>query len=122
MEDKINHPQHYEKHKFVLEPIDLIDCHPACIFNVVKYITRYQDKGSPLEDLKKARFYYDRSVDLWHSEFSLWVAGLMALCKSDVALLSGLGNNLKAGQPPFKAWLDLGERLKETIYEMEKEK
>jgi hypothetical protein len=30
--------------------------------NAVKYITRYQDKGRPLEDLRKARWYLDQLI------------------------------------------------------------
>lgn len=42
----------------VLEAWDL----PFQLANVVKYIARHRDKGSPLEDLKKARWYLDRYI------------------------------------------------------------
>jgi len=31
----------------------------ACIQNVLKYITRYRYKGTPIQDLEKARTYID---------------------------------------------------------------
>lgn len=32
--------------------------------NVLKYTTRFDKKGSPVEDLKKARFYLDKLIEL----------------------------------------------------------
>lgn len=64
MSDMINHPLHYTFSKY--EVIDVIeewklDYH---LGNVVKYIARSKHKGNELEDLKKARWYLDRKIDL----------------------------------------------------------
>lgn len=32
--------------------------------NVIKYVTRFDKKGSPMKDLKKARFYIDKLIEL----------------------------------------------------------
>lgn len=32
--------------------------------NVLKYVTRFDKKGSPMKDLKKARFYIDKLIEL----------------------------------------------------------
>lgn len=32
--------------------------------NVIKYVTRFDKKGSSLKDLKKARFYIDKLIEL----------------------------------------------------------
>jgi hypothetical protein len=56
------HPEHY---KGKVQPIDLIDAHELNfnIGNVIKYCTRYQRKGDPLSDLKKAQYYLQKEVD-----------------------------------------------------------
>ena len=32
--------------------------------NAIKYVTRYRDKGTPLKDLNKAKFYIDKLIEL----------------------------------------------------------
>ena len=32
--------------------------------NAIKYVTRYQDKGTPVKDLNKAKFYIDKLIAL----------------------------------------------------------
>ncbi len=62
MDEKIDHPPHYNFGKY--EPIDVIEDWDLGFHlgNTVKYIARHQHKGSPLEDLKKARWYLDRAI------------------------------------------------------------
>ena len=64
--DDVEHPRHYTDRS--IQPLAAIEdwdlCHHlAC---VVKYIARYDKKpsGDPLEDLRKARFYLDRKIEL----------------------------------------------------------
>jgi hypothetical protein len=51
-------PEHYAKG---IEPVKFIQSHDMgfCAGNVIKYVCRYKDKGTPLEDLNKARHYID---------------------------------------------------------------
>ena len=35
----------------------------ACILNVIKYVTRFHLKGTPMMDLKKARWYVDQLIE-----------------------------------------------------------
>ncbi|WP_306572610.1 DUF3310 domain-containing protein [Parasutterella excrementihominis] len=60
MADNVNHPRHYEKHKIVLEPIDIIEGLPFSTANVIKYTIRAHDKDNLLEDYRKAKWYYNR--------------------------------------------------------------
>ena len=69
MSDMIDHPKHYTKGS--LEVIDIIkaivetkeDTFQAyLVSNVVKYICRYEHKGSPVEDLRKAKWYLNRLI------------------------------------------------------------
>lgn len=65
--DPVNHPRHYTQGG--IECIDALDaavtgCPPdeaICVANVIKYIWRYTDK-TPVESLKKARWYLDRLI------------------------------------------------------------
>lgn len=67
MSDNVLHPQHYGGK---IETIDYIrDKLPAdgfrayCIGNVMKYISRYEKKGAPLEDLQKAQVYLGWAIE-----------------------------------------------------------
>lgn len=55
--------QHY--HKCKIEPIEYILANGLgfCEGNIVKYITRYKDKGKPLDDLRKIKVYVDYLID-----------------------------------------------------------
>lgn len=55
--DPVNHPSHYTSARFPFECIEITACMDFCTGNMVKYVWRHLDKGKPLEDLKKARFY-----------------------------------------------------------------
>ena len=56
--DMVNHPDHYTKG---IETIEYINswCMGYVVGNIIKYITRYPYKGTPLKDLEKARWYLD---------------------------------------------------------------
>jgi len=63
--DNVNHPSYYQSCTG-LEVIDVIesfdlDFHAG---NVVKYTLRAKKKGKYLEDLKKARWYLDRLIEI----------------------------------------------------------
>lgn len=61
--DMVNHPSHYTRKIEVLDFIEAYGLHHfAYLKDAVKYIARHQFKGSPLQDLKKARFYLDRHI------------------------------------------------------------
>ena len=66
MADLVNHPPHYTSGR--LEVIDFIEDQklPYHLGNVVKYVARAGKKkgADPVEDLKKARWYLDRYIDL----------------------------------------------------------
>lgn len=66
--DIINEPNHYHSNgidvigfaelQFTKE--QLIGFHRI---NVLKYVTRYDKKSNPLEDLQKAKFYLDKLIE-----------------------------------------------------------
>jgi hypothetical protein len=60
--DPVNHPAHYNVGG--VEVITAIEawCLGYCAGNAVKYLARYQFKGRPLEDVKKAQWYVNRLV------------------------------------------------------------
>lgn len=64
--DNVKHPAHYCGQ---IETIDFIKDKlgagfvPYCIGNVIKYVSRYDKKGKPVEDLEKAAVYLDWAIE-----------------------------------------------------------
>lgn len=58
----VNHPPHYKSHPSGIECIEVTEHMNFCLGNAVKYIWRCGEKGKPIEDLKKARWYLDREI------------------------------------------------------------
>jgi hypothetical protein len=60
--DLVNHPPHYKAGG--VDAIDFIEAKGLGyhLGNVVKYIARADLKGTPLQDLQKARWYLDREI------------------------------------------------------------
>lgn len=68
VKEAVNRPSHYDLGVgHALQVMDLVKAHTTGVFgfegfllgNVLKYVLRYQKKGQPLQDLKKARHYLD---------------------------------------------------------------
>lgn len=57
-QDTVNHPSHYTFGNYEVLPV-LQDWFPKdpLAWQVVKYMSRYKHKGTPLQDLQKAEFY-----------------------------------------------------------------
>jgi hypothetical protein len=63
MSDLINKPPHYLQGK--IECIDYIldQDFGYLAGQIIKYVTRYRHKGTPVADLKKAQFYLNRLIE-----------------------------------------------------------
>ena len=66
--DMVNHPPHYtHSTSEVYETIKVIEAwgldKDFCLGNVVKYISRWNKKGDPVENLKKAQWYLNRKIE-----------------------------------------------------------
>lgn len=66
--DNVNHPSHYETGKFecidvMVETQGVEAVKGFCIGNAFKYIYRHNNKNG-LEDVKKARWYLDKYIEL----------------------------------------------------------
>lgn len=61
--ENVNHPEHYSGDT-TYEAIKVIHAWGLGfdLGNVVKYICRWDKKGDPLENLRKARFYLDQKI------------------------------------------------------------
>ncbi|MBQ6552410.1 MAG: DUF3310 domain-containing protein [Clostridia bacterium] len=66
--DPVNHPSHYCDGG--IETIDFIEAKqlPYHLGNAVKYISRAGKKDDELQDLRKARWYLDRYIQLREHE------------------------------------------------------
>ena len=116
MTDIINHPQHYEKHKIVLEPIDIIESLPFSIANVLKYVIRAHDKGCLLDDLRKAKWYYNRvNLSFTHARLNELLAPLTVLRFSENETLRDFACQIFNGREPWQAWLTIGTDLNRSI-------
>lgn len=62
MNDPVNHPAHYINHPSGVECIQITEHMNFCLGNAVKYIWRADEKGSDIEDLKKAVWYIEREI------------------------------------------------------------
>lgn len=62
MTDNVNHPAHYISHPSGIECIEVTRWMNFCIGNAVKYLWRVDDKGDPIENLRKARQYIDFEI------------------------------------------------------------
>lgn len=60
-------PKHYDME---IQPIEYIIKNRLgfCEANIVKYVSRYEDKGG-LSDLRKARHYLDMLIDQWIEDY-----------------------------------------------------
>ena len=73
-EDVINHPSHYTQGD--IETIDAMvlmfgpnDVSKHCLMTCFKYLERYEHKGNPEQDLRKAKWYAEKSYMLkWDEE------------------------------------------------------
>ena len=62
MSDNVNHPKHYTAHPSGVECIDITEHLNFCIGNAMKYLWRVDDKGDPIENLQKAKWYIEREI------------------------------------------------------------
>lgn len=63
MTDNVNHPKHYTSHPAGIECIQVTEHMNFNLGNAVKYIWRCNEKGDPVENLKKAVWYLNREID-----------------------------------------------------------
>ena len=66
MSDQINNPEHYGGAENIYEAIKVIEAWDLdfCLGNVIKYIARAGKKGDAVQDLKKAKWYLDRKLEI----------------------------------------------------------
>ena len=66
MSDQINNPEHYGGAENIYEAIKVIEAWDLdfCLGNVIKYIARAGKKSDAVQDLKKAKWYLDRKLEI----------------------------------------------------------
>ena len=63
MNDPINHPKHYVSHASGIECIQITEHMSFNLGNAIKYLWRADEKGAPIDDLKKAAWYINREIE-----------------------------------------------------------
>ena len=64
--DMVNSPPHYaDKQVEVIDYIDdtVPDSYSYCFGNALKYLSRHMNKGKPVQDLEKCKWYIDRMIE-----------------------------------------------------------
>lgn len=61
--DSVHHPKHYTSDDCGVEAIEITSLLPACISNAVKYVWRCGKKDEDLQELKKALWYINYSIE-----------------------------------------------------------
>lgn len=115
--DPVNHPAHYAKNAIVIEPIIVLKHLPFSLGNCLKYVFRAKDKGNELEDLKKARFYFDIAEDLGEYE-ELEDYALILSCSMN-EMIQNLGDNLLGGDAE-ESFGSFGYEISSRIEALEK--
>tara|TARA_R100001443_G_scaffold30604_1_gene44373 strand:+ start:5515 stop:5757 length:243 start_codon:yes stop_codon:yes gene_type:complete len=70
MADNVNNPLHYNKGEietidYIVDVLGKYEAVSYCQGNVIKYTgSRLFNKGNPIEDAKKARWYLDKMIKL----------------------------------------------------------
>tara|TARA_X000001388_G_scaffold77075_1_gene76362 strand:- start:2408 stop:2650 length:243 start_codon:yes stop_codon:yes gene_type:complete len=70
MADNVNNPLHYNKGEietidYIIDVLGKYEAVSYCQGNVIKYTgSRLFNKGNPIEDAKKARWYLDKMIKL----------------------------------------------------------
>jgi hypothetical protein len=65
--DMVNHPPHYRGNGSGIECIDVAEHMSFVLGNALKYIWRYESRGSGEQDLRKAKWYLQRALGFGHS-------------------------------------------------------
>lgn len=60
--DMVNHPPHYRDNGSGVKCITVVEHMTFNLGNAVKYIWRHNEKGNPLQDLRKAQWYLAREI------------------------------------------------------------
>lgn len=60
--DMVNHPPHYNNHPSGIEAIEVTEFLGFCCGNAFKYLLRRNEKGTTVEDVKKAIWYIERAA------------------------------------------------------------
>lgn len=61
--DIVNRPKHYNSNPSGIECITVVEHMGFNIGNAIKYCWRADEKGDPIEDLRKAAWYINREIE-----------------------------------------------------------
>lgn len=87
--EPVKKAKHYESHESGVSCKELLDFLNCNVGLALKYVWRYQDKGTPLQDLQKARFYLRRHLrNPWAPVFVYVQAGNATFARSVESLMS----------------------------------
>lgn len=62
-QEMVDHPRHYNSNNSGVECIEVVEHMSFNVGNAVKYLWRADDKGDPIENLRKAEWYVKREIE-----------------------------------------------------------
>lgn len=77
MSNNIDHPTHYTSRNIGYECITIAKYQCFCTGNAIKYLWRYKDKGNPIEDLMKARWYARKAATKHEQTYTTSTCGII---------------------------------------------
>lgn len=77
MSNNIDHPTHYTSRNIGYECIAITKYQYFCAGNAIKYLWRYKDKGNPIEDLMKARWYARKAATRHEQTYTTSTCGII---------------------------------------------
>lgn len=63
VDDPVNHPRHYNNNPSGVECIQIVRHMSFNVGNAIKYLWRVNDKGDPIENLEKAKWYIEDEIN-----------------------------------------------------------
>ena len=119
MSDPVNHPKHYSVHPSGIEAIEICEHFSFTVGNALKYLWRAGEKGSRLEDLKKAIWYFERASENHESYAStpalVWKVAMVVAADPHSVLGSSLVLLFGPGNHPEQALRDVVSALRQGI-------
>lgn len=116
--DPVNHPSHYTSHPSGVETLEVTRQLGFSCGNAVKYVWRRADKGSTVQDLRKAAFYINDALN--NSQLSMGVPAPAARILEQVAAVEPdpLAAKFYHAAAEMR-WLDAESAVQQMIKQLE---
>ena len=109
--DPINHPPHYTAHPSGVECIQITEGFSFNIGNIIKYLWRADEKGAPIDDLRKAEWYLQREITRRIDEANTSPLVTKSVSLPDLTLQTDTIHTTPVEAPRFLDYADAKEQV-----------